>query len=361
MGSYKLTGDLIFSEAIEIWLDRRTIPEVAAVIKVKYISQKTKKDYICGKKALNKYFAWMRLRDIDPEQISIYQNARAACDREVAHWAKRAGANCIRKEVDLLLRVLRDAGVWKEEQDAELIRVQKEDLDIEKALSAEQQEHWLRVAEGKAEFHFIYWYSLLAFDSTCAKGEMRGLKIGDCTPDDGIIMVRRALAKNKHRKRTIALLEERTIWALERLIERAQELGAKGPQDHLFPFREMDGSYNPKKPMSEWGLEKRFQEVRDVAGPKFFKPNGFRHTGLTRLAEGGTPIHVLLARAGHIDEDTQKHYIQISIAAQRRHARRVVPDEPVAAPAPKKPPVRQEKPKLARAAGMFWISSTTGF
>ncbi len=62
-----------------------------------------------------------------------------------------------------------------------------------------------------------------------------------------------------------------------------------------------------------------WDDVRGEAGVPWFTPYGLRHTGCTRYAEQGMPIHTLLSMAGHMSRKTQDHYIHISEQAQRRH------------------------------------------
>lgn len=371
MQHQKLTPDLLFREAFDLWLLHRTIPAGARSVSARYLAEKTVKDYKVGAKALEKFFGKMHLGDIHSGHIAVYQDGRLLCDQKIAKWAKPAGANCVRKEIALLLRLLREVGKWKEEDDKSLVRVQAEENDVSRALTLEEQNHFLHVAAAKEQHGFIYRYALLALDTTCSAKELRCLRLGDICLADGLLMVRKASAKNKYRIRTIPIASNEAMWALGQLIERARELGSSSPQHYLFPMYSGYDAYDPMQPMSEWGLAKRFDAVRDEAGLRWFMPNGFRHTALTRLAENGTPIHVMLARAGHIRFLTQKHYISIGLASQRRWAQASIVS-PLAGMAkdlvPKKPPVSVKVPAApaGRAASGYgasltWIGTTRGF
>ncbi len=110
MHKQKLSPDLKFGDDFDIWLAERRVPGPGGITVAKYISDKTVQDYRVCAKALEKFFYLMKLRKIHSGHLVTYQNARATCDQSVAAWAKPAGANCIRKEIALLRRILRRCG-----------------------------------------------------------------------------------------------------------------------------------------------------------------------------------------------------------------------------------------------------------
>jgi integrase len=69
--------------------------------------------------------------------------------------------------------------------------------------------------------------------------------------------------------------------------------------------------------MSETGIRKQFDAVRDAAGLHWFPQNGWRHTAITRFAEAGIPIATIMARAGHCSPKMTAHYTHISMQAER--------------------------------------------
>ena len=71
--------------------------------------------------------------------------------------------------------------------------------------------------------------------------------------------------------------------------------------------------------MSDTGIYKRWDEVRVAAGLPWLRPYDLRHSAITRLAEKGTPIAVIMAFAGHVSLRMQQHYTQISQMAMRKH------------------------------------------
>lgn len=314
----QLTKEMKFREAFDIWLGHRMIPQAGLASKASYLSQNTIDDYNVGARALEKFFAHIPIGKIRPLHLTKYQNARVICDKSIADWKQPAGANCIRKEVSLLTRILREVGTWKEADDKSLVRLRAEEIDVPRAMTPDEQHRFLHIAASRVEFHFVYWYTILGLHTTCSVGELRCLRIGDVHVADELIHVRKASAKNKYRIRTIPLGSKDAVWALERVIERARSLGATSPQHYLFPIQKTPGTYDATHPMSESGLKKRWAEVREAAGLDWLKPNGLRHTAITRLAEAGAPIHVILAIAGHVTFQMQKHYISVSLKSRKR-------------------------------------------
>lgn len=360
-----LTGDLKFKEAFDLWLSHRVIDGGARAGTARYISPKTIKDYTVCSRALAKFFHALPLNKIHPGHLMQYQRARATCDLTVAHWAKPAGANCIRKEIALLVRILTEVGCWKEADEKCLVRLRAEEIDVQRAMTPDEQHRFLHIASTRDDWRFIYCYAIVALQTTCSTGEMRGLKLGDIFIAQEVIQIRRATAKNKYRIRTIPFESKDVIWALEWLIDRARGLGATAMHHYLFPFYEAGPrSYDPTRPMSDSGLKKRWAEVREAANLRWLKPNGMRHTAITRLAEAGAPISVILATAGHVTVRMQQHYTAISLKAQRKWARSAWGEEAVSDAAQRKGPmsVRPQPAKMqpiASGGNLFWMSSTS--
>jgi integrase len=204
--------------------------------------------------------------------------------------------------------------------------------DIPQALTPDEQDWFLRKAREISEF--VYCYSVLGIHATLSTIEERSLKIGDVNTDSGIVMVRNESAKNKYRIRTIPLTAE-AVWAVQRMIERANELGSTSPQHYLMPFRLAPGHFDPNQSMTVSGIKYPWNQIRRAAGLPWFTPYDLRHTGCTRYAEDGISIHVLLAMAGHMSRKMQQHYIHISEAAKRKAVQKTYGDG-----APKKRPER---------------------
>ena len=72
--------------------------------------------------------------------------------------------------------------------------------------------------------------------------------------------------------------------------------------------------------MGDTGIYKRWSEVRKAAGVEWLRPYDLRHTAITRMAEAGVPIQVIMSFAGHMTLQMQQHYTAISMASKRSWA-----------------------------------------
>jgi integrase len=165
---------------------------------------------------------------------------------------------------------------------------------------------------------------------------MRTLRLGDINLHHQTVSVNNNYGKNFARRRTNTIEDGACGWALDRLMDRARQLGAttekyRGPQPQyfLFPRRVVRNLYDPELPMGETGLRKLFEEVREKAGVPWFEFNAFRHTGATRLAESGISPYILEERMGHVGPKMMRRYVQISQQAQRTAVRNACAKKPV--------------------------------
>lgn len=310
-----ISPDQTFPDAFRNWINSRILPSGAVRITARYISERTEWDYRQYARALEKQFLSLRLRDIHVGHLREYHRARATCD---GAWCKPAGANRIRKEVALLVRILQTAGCWTDNLERFFEPLQVEDSDVQRALSPAEQNHFLEVAGSRAEWSFVLHYAIAALQTCCSTNELRSLRLGDVQLSHATITIRKEGAKNKYRRRSIPLESGEVLWAFERLIERARELGAASPTHYLFPIGVRRHEYDPTRPMSDSGLKKRWDDVRRAAGLPWLRPYDLRHTAITRMAEAGVPIAVIMSFAGHMSLKMQQHYTTISMMAMRK-------------------------------------------
>lgn len=334
-----LSADLLFPAAFDLWIQHREIAATNYSTDASYLSATTIRDYTACARALRKFFAHLRLEEIHAGHLREYQRARAVCDREAGAWTRPAGANRIRKEAGLLLQILRAARCWGEEQELCYQPLRHVENDVPRAMSPDEQRRFLMMAASRERWQFIYWYSMLALRTTASTNELRALRLGDLSLAVGveILQVRREGAKNRYRIRTIPLETDDVLWAIAQLMERARGLGSTQPHHYLFPFRIGRGTFDATRPMTESGLKKLWAEVREAAELGWLRPYDLRHTAITRMAEAGTPIQVIMAFAGHMTLRMQQHYTAISMMAKRHYARLAWGEMPAA----KKPPTRE--------------------
>lgn len=380
----QISRDMLFSEAFKAWISRRTIEEASGPSRVRYLKPKSKADYENCASALEKFktFRTKPIGELAPDDLMDYQNARGVnapdsdgkwwCHkgkkpqgphetREAAAlwaekqgggyelkqtiWAMPCGANHMRKEISLMVRILRDARLWGEEEEESLLRVRAEESDVVHAMTRDEQHRFLHVASNRLEFRTIYQYAIVALQTTASTNEMRELRLCDILLDDRIIQVSPAGSKNSYRQRAIPILTKDCKWALEGLIERARSLGSERPTHHLFPFRVKLGEWNPARPMSDTGLKKQWEAVRSAAQLPELRMYDLRHTGITRMAEAGVPLAVAMTFAGHMTRQMQQRYTAICMAAQREWGSTVWGDGMASGVPPRKP---------VAAAGSSW-------
>ena len=352
----RISPDLQFSTAFEVWISHRTIQTPDTQAAAQYLTESTHRDYRNAANALSKFFGKFRLDKINTGHLMEYQNLRATNSsnpkgmwrclrngvalqgehetREAAEawakskggdwqfaqtlWERPAGANCIRKEIGLLIRILRSARLWGQDEEDTFQRLRPAESDTVRAMTPEEQHRFLGVAGSREEWRLIYQYTIVALQTTASTNELRALRLGNILLGaDRIIQIPRSGAKNKYRMRSIPIMTDDAVWALQGLISRAREMGATAPSHYLFPFQASRGTYDPTRPMSSSGLKKPWDAVRRAAGMPQLRIYDLRHTGITRMAEAGVPIRVIMNFAGHMTAKMQQHYEAISMSSKR--------------------------------------------
>jgi integrase len=344
-----------FQEAADSFLQTRTAPVVHG--RVQYIAKGTLKDYQKKLRALGVFFNELPLNHIHLGHFNQYQERRATGRDHVRKLGKivvqsPAGAVKVNKELALLLRLMKLALASVPEPnkfeplplpnpelasfvrniaqiETHYLRYQAIESDVPRALSQEQQEHFLRVASSQTKWHPIWWYSLVALDLTFSSDEMRTIRQGDVNLTYQIVGVNRRFGKNKFRRRDVPIADGACVWALEQLMERAKRLVGAQPHYFLFPGRVARNHFDGESHMSDKGLRRQFEEVRKAADLPWFQLNGWRHTAITNLAAAGVPIATIMKRAGHVTRKMSEHYTHISEQAERIAVRNAAQKKPV--------------------------------
>jgi integrase len=311
---------ITFKEAFDIWIGQRVIDHQGIFSNVRFISARSEHDLRQYAKEAGRFFDNIRLDEIHVGHLREYQRARAVRDLSCGAWKQAAGANLIRKEIQTVVRVMKAAGAWTPHHEENFESVSPIYPDVPRAMMPDEQHQWLHVAGSREEWRIVYWWSIIALQTTAATNEMRAVRLGDIFLNQGTLQIRNEGAKNRERIRTIPLQTPEVVWALGGLIERAKSMGANGPHCYLFPLHITADRYNPLEPMTVWGLRKPWDAVRDATGLKWLRVYDLRHSAITRMAEAGVPIQVIMSFAGHISPFMQKHYTQISMQAKRRWA-----------------------------------------
>lgn len=330
LGAHAQLATMPFQMAFDKWLSMQVVSDEEDT-DVHYIAKSSETTYQEYAWALNKFFSQMRLDQIHDGHIRTYQDNRANCR---GAWRRKAGQNRIRKEVGMLLRLMRVAHVWNDELDASFKRLPPQLTDVPRTLDPDQQMHLLEVMQRREEWQWVYHYTVLALRTCASTFEIRGARLGDINLSQRTFRVGPKASKNKFRNRTIPLEKDDVIESLAWLLKRAETFGASNIDHFVFPFGfGSNHRPDPSLPMTRFGLKAEWNEIRKVSGFRWLRPYDLRHTAITRMAEEGTPIAVIMAFAGHISPKMQQHYTTISMQS-KRGAARAMPDLP-----PKKPPM----------------------
>lgn len=305
-----ITPSDLFRDVAAQWLEYKSFSTPSG--RARFVSPRSLDDLKQYVRTLNLKFGGCRVENIDALKIREYQEERASAKLS----QKEVGPNKINQEVGCLIRILKYANLWTQDLQQIYMPLQHEESDVPKALTPAEQNHWLTVARSSPNWAFVYWYSLLGLDVPLSTNEARGLRLGDIDLVNNLVMVRVGSSKNKYRTRSIPLTDT-ARWALERLIERAKDAGANSPQHYLMPFR-VFYSWHLDKPMTSHGIRKPWDEVRKAAGLEWFTPYDLRHTSITRYAEAGTPIAVIMSLAGHFNARMTAHYTHVSEQSKRK-------------------------------------------
>ena len=324
----RITPDLSFADAAKYWIASRKLDSSLKPIRARFIRESTEDSYQHYIDSLNLFFAQLEIGKIHLGHIRSYQEARLTGappfirkrrpNKNVVAGPCPASPKKVNQELSLLKMIMRRAGCWSQELDEFYEPLLEAINDVPRALTADQQQKWLAIARSQQRWWVVYWYSVVAFETTMSTNEMRSLRIGDVNLFHSIVNVPDAGAKNKYRVRTIPLISAEVKWSAEQLLARARDLGAASPMHFLFPFRRPPGPFDPTRPMTVSGIKKQWEEVRIASGLKNFRPYDTRHTAITRWAENGMGIAEIMAMAGHMSPRMTRHYTQISEGAKRK-------------------------------------------
>ena len=366
-----ISADLPFAEAAARYMQLRSVASTPGAASARYVRLNTEKDYDRLRNSANLFFADTRLADIHWYNMRTYQDARSKGAPPFVRYrrpqdAKKRVVNgvtimpkgktpCpakpqqVNKELRFVKKLKMLAGCWTAEDEAYFEQLQEDESDVERALTPEQQKLWLDACRSNPRWELVYWWSIVSFDLVCSPGELRGLQLGHVNLYHQTVRIPWASSKNPYRHRDIPIENPETLWALERIMGRAGEMGAKAPMHYLFPFKiTRANKCHPETPMTSSGLKKLWQEVRDASGLSWFRMEDTRHTGATRLAESGVPAAVIMTRMGHSNPKQQQHYQHISDQAQKMWMRHAQQQPPLRYSPPPQMPPQGERPGFPR-------------
>lgn len=255
-----------------------------------------------------------RLREISNNDLDRYAGRRL--EEGVGAWS-------INKEILLWSLVLKKAKLWSRLRD-DYKPLRTKSSDIGHALSRNELRQLAEVAELSVAWEAAFYGSVLAVNTGLRGGEIKKLRVGAIDLTRRRLVIRRIEAKTDASARHIELNLDATK-AAERLLLRANLLGAKNPTHYLMPkdlSRISHGAckgqrgYDPNQPQKYW--DSAWKSLTKAAGLDRFRFHDLRHTFITHMVELGVPVGVVQAMVGHISSKMLRHYTHIASGVPRR-------------------------------------------
>jgi integrase len=239
------------TEAGELYLIRRQSEVSACTIRLE-------RDAL---KQVKRHLGTSMLGSVTAESIVSYIQRRKT---------ERIENRTVNIKIGVLRRILKQFKLWHFV--GEGYKPLPESKDIGKALSPEQEFRLFAVASSRGEWDVAFWVSLIAANTTTGGCEIRNLRLQDIQTEAKTLCVR--VGKNRFRVRTIPL-NQTAWWAVERLPDRAQKLGATNPEHYLIPKRLSGKKYDAAQPTSRWGWRTAWRKLTEGGGSSGIAPARF--------------------------------------------------------------------------------------
>lgn len=292
------------AKAADVWLASRAHDTALS-------SQRRYRELV---RALIRHFPGRTLGDITAADIQGYQIRRL----------KKIAPRSLNLELRVLRMILKDAKLWSRlADDYKPVREPKQ--GIGRVLTPEQETMLFRVAASRPEWEVAYLCAILAANTTCRGGEIKGLRLSDIDLFEKLLNIRRDATKTDAGCRVIAL-NDAAVWALGKLRARAEALGASQPGHYLLPLalyrHTKTGApcagtgFDPSQPMHDF--RSGWRSLTAAAGLKGLRFHDLRHHAITKLCEAGAPESTIMSMAGHVSRAMLEHYSHIRIEAKRQ-------------------------------------------
>jgi integrase len=279
---------------------------------------------------VRKFFgSQLQVKAIKLSMIQQYQQRRR---QHVSKTMKQpVTARSVNYEMQLLRNMLTFAHCWTGDLAAGYKPLRQVKSRIGKCAAKEQVMKIIETAKANEYWQVAMWCAAVAIGTGCRGGEIRRLQLGDIDLQNGKLVIRREIAKNRKQRepRLMALAQ----WGLRHLLERAHALGATEPRHFLLPLQRMQSRYYHKGADSKWDVNRpmfswtrSWRKLVAKCGMVGFRFQDLRHTFRTWGAEAGVPLEVMMAQLGHMDRETSLEYVHIQQRALER-AQQVIESE----------------------------------
>jgi integrase len=263
-----------------------------------------------------------RLESITALDIRRYQAGR----RETV------GPKTVNNELLVLIGVLKQAKLWKRlEEDYKPLPIPKQGPG--KALVPDEGQQLIATARTRPAWDVALSVTVLAYSAGCRSWEIKSLKLKDVMlgSDPPVLRIQRQNTKTDAGARDVAL-NELALWALKRLLKRAELLGATAPEHYLLPanlskhthkedpLHDRRG-YDPSRHQTSWSTA--WENLKAAAGMKNFRFHDLRHTFITQGIEDNVPVEVMMAQVGHVSAEMTRYYTHLSSGAKDDAVRKI--------------------------------------
>ncbi|HKF22081.1 MAG TPA: tyrosine-type recombinase/integrase [Candidatus Angelobacter sp.] len=273
-------------------------------------------------KSVLKFFgAQRKVSSIRLGGIRQYQEKRRS--QVSSNLKKQISGRTVNYEMQLLRDVMVYADCWTDQLEVRYKPLRHIKGHVGKTADKEQLVKIMATAKGNDYWQLAMHCAAVAVGTGCRSGEIRNLRLQDINLEEGRIIIRGEIAKNRrHREPRLMALAE---WGLRELLFRARVLGATEPQHYLLPFnvsksrklaKSTGAKWDVNRPMTTW--VKSWRKLMDACGMNGFRFHDLRHTFRTLGAEAGVPLEVMMAQLGHMDRETSLDYVHIQQRALER-------------------------------------------
>jgi len=251
---------------------------------------------------------------------------------ESLRLADGISAKTVNNEIVVFAGIMRSANLWHRiAPHYKPLKVVKSEAGA--ALTREEAYRLLQLAKVAQPDAVAPYAAVLAYATGMRSKEIKQLQLGSIHLEgtNAFLYVRRSTTKSDKGARHVAL-DTMACWALQKLLARAQIVGATKPDHYLCPTllekhtRAIDPlcggkGYDPTHPQASWGKE--WFMVRKAVGIEHRRFHDLRHSYITRAAEAGVPLAVIQAQVGHMSIQMVEHYTHICHAAIHRAAAQI--------------------------------------
>jgi integrase len=317
---------LAFGEAADRYLDNRRL-------ELSDRSYKKERQLLVEPR---RFFASIAVMRIGAEELLAYRQTRAE---------KKVGSTYLNMEMGAIRRILKRAQRWHLLADE--VRPLRERHQLGRALSPEEKERLLKIAEGKPEWFNVRLAQVLALNTTMRGCEIKGLRWKDIDLIERTLTIRRSTTKTDAGERVIPLNESAYAAILElyhRSKDQPDDKAGVEPTHYLFPACE-NSKFDPTRPQTSWRTAWRRMtrtihcpacgqqqdpgnncqnetckaDIGNVKSPTAgLRFHDLRHHAVTELAESQASDQTIMAIAGHVSPKMLAHYSHVRMAAKRK-------------------------------------------